>query len=523
MSSDPPPFLSSIGSIASGVGSFTLNTLDAADKLAFTAVMAPINATGTVLQATGEIGGTVLQETGNVTNTILQATGNMGGTVLQATGLLPEEPAAPSQKPSPLAGKEGWAKVRVAVRAMIIANRMATQAAEEAEANAADAQRRLRKEEIALSMAAAQYKSRPNDSTAAKREETARLRVLDASAAARQLTSIATSAVSTSAKYTGRLMEAISTSALLANKSLAFDVFSAIVPTLISPSLRTALGQILLDKSQPMAKALASAVHDLYELRVERPHAEERRVLDAKLGTNHTADYDVPSVVIPTLSLRVHRPVGPPELEEVFPPSFFAVEPSGDPEQAPPSSLNRKGSTVGGLNAEKLLVDRRKSAATDDIGGSSSSSSSSSTQPLQGHPEPLTWPAGWNDPDEVVVVDMLFDLGVRFNWDEDPVFFAVVPKGVCCLPGGRIGVMACVMRARVRAWWHVRHQKVKLAILGGRDDIHFRSFAELSLCGSQKMPDLPGATSMVMRELLGTFTPEEPLEIDLAAGSVTAS
>ena len=270
---DPPPFLSSIGSIASGVGSFTLNTLDAADKLAFTAVMAPINATGTVLQATGEIGGTVLQETGNVTNTILQATGNMGGTVLQATGLLPEEPAAPSQKPSPLAGKEGWAKVRVAVRAMIIANRMATQAAE-AEANAADAQRRLRKEEIALSMAAAQYKSRPNDSTAAKREETARLRVLDASAAARQLTSIATSAVSTAAKYTGRLMEAISTSALLANKSLAFDVFSAIVPTLISPSLRTALGQILLDKSQPMAKALASAVHDLYELRVERPYMQ---------------------------------------------------------------------------------------------------------------------------------------------------------------------------------------------------------------------------------------------------------
>ena len=92
--------------------------------------------------------------------------------------------------------------------------------------------------------------------------------------------------------------------------------------------------------------------------------------------------------MIPTLSLRVHRPVGPPELEEVFPPSFFAIEPSGDPEQGPPSSLKRKGSTVGSLNAEKLLVDRRKSAASDDNLGGSSSSSSSSSQPLQGHPRP---------------------------------------------------------------------------------------------------------------------------------------
>ena len=77
--------------------------------------------------------------------------------------------------------------------------------------------------------------------------------------------------------------------------------------------------------------------------------------------------------------------------------------------------------------------------------------------------------------------------------------------------------MAFVMRARVRVWWHLKRQQVQLAILDGRA-VHFRSFAELSVCGCAPSPDLHGVTSGLMRLLLSRFTAEHPLEIDLPTG-----
>ena len=75
------------------------------------------------------------------------------------------------------------------------------------------------------------------------------------------------------------------------------------------------------------------------------------------------------------------------------------------------------------------------------------------------------------------------------------------------------------MRARVRCFWHVREQKLRLAVLDGEgaDAVHFKSFAQLELCCCVQ-PDLPGVTSRVMRTILGYISPEHPLEIDLAGG-----
>ena len=115
---------------------------------------------------------------------------------------------------------------------------------------------------------------------------------------------------------------------------------------------------------------------------------------------------------------------------------------------------------------------------------------------------------------------------VVFNFAEDPVFLGLMARH--CLAklfegdGSRVSLnlMACVMRARVRCFWHVKQQKVQCAILDG-EDVHFRSFAQLALCGCAAMPDTPGITSRLMRMVLAQISPEHPLEIDLKEGKVT--
>ena len=429
---------------------------------------------------------------------------------------------APLSKRKAEGVKERWAKVKMAAQAMAFASRAAHAAAEEATSKADAASRQLRAEEMKLTIARAEWRRRPQDAAAKAAAEMAQRRVQDASTTARKLSALSSSALRTAAEYTGKVMGAVSTGALMANPNLLFDVFRGVVLPNVTPSLRTAIGQLLVDMSRaPTGVPLAAL--PLYELRVIRPKMDERRQLDAAMGTQHSAQFDEPRHVLPTFTIRVHAPTDPPDLSTIFQSSFFTTG-----EAAAPAD------TTGGLGSDRLTQARAPSAkrlptadstgggAPGANGGSAAAAAAAAPRDRRFHPEPMTWPDAW-ERKEVVPLDMTLDLGVRLNHAEDPVLLALMARYLPCLGGGgsrlRFCLIACVMRARVRVWWNVPRQLLRLAILDG-DDVHFRSFAELALCGCPPMPDLPGGTSALMRAILSQITPEHPLEIDLAKGEV---
>ena len=78
-----------------------------------------------------------------------------------------------------------------------------------------------------------------------------------------------------------------------------------------------------------------------------------------------------------------------------------------------------------------------------------------------------------------------------------------------------LGVVAFVLRAHMRIWWHVSSGSLKFA-LTDHDLSHFRSFAEVGACCGPPQPDLRGVTTQVVRFLLSRFTVSHPLEIHMS-------
>lgn len=107
--------------------------------------------------------------------------------------------------------------------------------------------------------------------------------------------------------------------------------------------------------------------------------------------------------------------------------------------------------------------------------------------------------------------------------EQDRIFFGL-SLGPLLL--GRLGVLAFVLRSRMRVWWHVRNGSIKLATLdasrpddsGSGELLHFKSFAEMAPCCCPPVADLPGLTSGVMKRILRHFTLEHPLEVEFADG-----
>ena len=92
------------------------------------------------------------------------------------------------------------------------------------------------------------------------------------------------------------------------------------------------------------------------------------------------------------------------------------------------------------------------------------------THAYKEHPEPVTWkpPAEWKgEESEIVSLDLVLDAGVHFDWADDPTYFDLIFGSFGrCTPKAEFGLIALVMRARVRLWWHVRRMQIQIAILG---------------------------------------------------------
>ena len=63
----------------------------------------------------------------------------------------------------------------------------------------------------------------------------------------------------------------------------------------------------------------------------------------------------------------------------------------------------------------------------------------------------------------------------------------------------KVRVKELSVQADVRVWWHVGRNQARLALLDAARGLHFRSFAEMALCGCAPRPDLLGVTSHVVR------------------------
>ena len=92
-------------------------------------------------------------------------------------------------------------------------------------------------------------------------------------------------------------------------------------------------------------------------------------------------------------------------------------------------------------------------------------------EPHPDHPhEQRAWPTEWLDErDEVVVVDVELDVAVRTNWSHEPIFFAIFAVlrhlGSFSLRLATLGVLAFVLRAHVKVWWHIGKGQLKLVVL----------------------------------------------------------
>ena len=67
------------------------------------------------------------------------------------------------------------------------------------------------------------------------------------------------------------------------------------------------------------------------------------------------------------------------------------------------------------------------------------------------------------------MVDLELDVAVRTNWGHEPMFFAVYTVlrhlGGVAIRLVTLGVLAFVLRAHVKIWWHVGKGQLKLVVL----------------------------------------------------------
>ena len=407
-----------------------------------------------------------------------------------------------------------WAKARSKLSVISFATFSSARAAERAAASADKAEADALSATLEFTRLSALRKLAPDDNALKMAHAEASKRVKEATVMAKRLIDIATVSVQAAAAQTSHLLKTISSAALQASPSLAVDIFATVVLPRLAPLLRTALGRAIRDyAAKPDGMRVDGA--GLYTLHVLRPNVETRRRLDQLMHTNLSKLHDAPNSIIPKLAIYVHRGQNPPPLDSVFDSDFFTDSSLGVENAAAKldAAMETDEEGDGEPHAPSQVHAQNGNGAKSSNGGRSHKSSYVS------HPEPMKWPATWasaSERQEVVSLDLVLDLGVRLNWTDDPVYAALKTQH-CMLPNLQAGISACVMRARVRVWWHMKKHQLKLAILDGTaaNATHFRSFAEIGLCGCKPMADMPGLTSSLMKIFLSRFTQEHPLEIDL--------
>jgi hypothetical protein len=393
--------------------------------------------------------------------------------------------------------RSSWMKARSKLSVIAFTTFAAAQAAERATAEAADAEYDVLSASLELTQLSVLRKRKPNDNAVQLAHKEATRRLSQATHLANELGGAALLAVQTATSQASSLMSAVSVSALRSSPSLALDCFSKVMLPRLVPALRTALGRVLLDLS---ALPEGVDVDRVYTLHVVRPRAQQRLRLDAEINSNLSADFNQPKAVVPKLDAKLHRAKDAPALTEVFGNGFFSD-----------SSLGVKDA------AGKLHVPVARSK--QDHASPHEDHAAAETDPHRASHADVPWPACWDndaDRENIVELDVVLDLGMRLNWKDDPVYFVLQPQH-CCLPTLQAGVMALVMRARVHLWWHKQSNQVQLVIVDGMAT-HFRSFAELGMCGCRPMADHAGLTSALTRLLLSRFSSAHPLEVDLPGG-----
>ena len=130
-------------------------------------------------------------------------------------------------------------------------------------------------------------------------------------------------------------------------------------------------------------------------------------------------------------------------------------------------------------------------------------------------------PKEWEDERHLVVrVDLDVDVALQVNWSRFDIFFAL--QRPCCgctdTSLARLGVLAIALRTRVCVWWHVKRNQAMLALIDHENELHFRSFAEVSVGCFKPRPDHLGVASRAVRALLKKITPEQPLAIEFPHG-----
>ena len=130
-------------------------------------------------------------------------------------------------------------------------------------------------------------------------------------------------------------------------------------------------------------------------------------------------------------------------------------------------------------------------------------------------------PKEWEDERHLVVrVDLDVDVALQVNWARFDVFFALQRPCCCCKDTSlaRLGLLAIALRTRLCVWWHVKRNQAMLALIDHENELHFRSFAEVSVGCFQPRPDHLGVASRAVRALLKKLTPEQPLVIEFPQG-----
>ena len=81
---------------------------------------------------------------------------------------------------------------------------------------------------------------------------------------------------------------------------------------------------------------------------------------------------------------------------------------------------------------------------------------------------------------------------------------------------GRVGMLAFALRTPMRVWWHVEKNQMKLAFRDVAHELHFKSFAEMGVCGCAARPDSMGLVSNAVKDMLRRINTDKPIHIDFS-------
>ena len=286
----------------------------------------------------------------------------------------------------------------------------------------------------------------------------------------------------------------------------------------LAAKLRVALGKMLLQKSRTGGWELYHGWSINVEVQ-DRHHRARGSELSEGSGSggkdmpeehhdeSKDKEHDPAQEMVQVLSLRVYSKGSAPSFEK-----FGATFDDLDDD----SSDEDEDSDDGGSESDEDVpaVDVSRLAKQHTFKNITAAARAPSLSPggRTGPECPKDWAEERQD---VVRVDLDVDLALQVNWRRFDVCFAL--QRPCCGSTGaavRLGVLAIALRTPVVVWWHVGRNQAKLALVEQASELHFRSFAEVSVGCFQPRPDHAGVTSRIVRALLRKCTPEQPLNID---------